>query len=123
MSGPPDNREGRPGDRTGSGLNISTAIKNESSLAAALDNLPHMTRRLLQEAISDAWAPQQRARAAAWRAAAPRPGDFRGRATTADLRAAWTRCNTVADAFENRAAISPEHLVSADLENVLREVA
>lgn len=92
-------------------------------VAQALDVLPHMTHRLLQEALSDAWAPQQRARAAAFRAAAPRPGDFHGRATREELRAAWERCRAIAGAFENRAELCPTEVIATDVATALGEVA
>lgn len=82
-----------------------------------------MTRRLLQEALSDAWRLQQIRRAAQFRAAAPRPGDFPGRASREDLQAAYARCMAIAGAFENRAELCPTELIGADVATVLREVA
>lgn len=115
------NDRGRPVREAAS--NVSVDDGDTTIIGQALGNLPHMTRRLLQEALSDAWRPQQLNRAAQWRAAAPRPGDFPGQATREDLRDAWRRCHAIARAFERRAELCPSELISADVDTVLEEVA
>ncbi len=119
----PEQRKSPAGDRALSNV-TDTSDTDRTIVAQTLDNLPHMTRRLLQEALGDAWRPQQQRRAAQFRAAAPRPGDFTGRATARDeLSAAWERCHAIADAFESRAEMCPTEAIAADVDAVLGEVA
>lgn len=118
----PNNDRGRPVREAAS--NVSVGDGDRTIVGQALESLPHMTRRLLQEALSAAWRPQQLNRAAQWRAAAPRPGDFIGRQQTPEgLRDAWRRCHAIARAFERRAELCPSELIAADVDTVLEEVA
>lgn len=76
----------------------------------ALEDLPghveHFRIRVAQDALADATAAFWRRRAAEFRAAAPRPGDFLGRATRTELSEAWQRCMRLAELCEHRAGLS-----------------
>ena len=60
--------------------------------------------RAVQDAITSNLGWQMRRRADLFEAAAPRPDDFHGQATEADLAAARDRCRDVALALRSRAA-------------------
>lgn len=63
-------------------------------------------RRVVQDAIADAMATQWRRRAATFEWARPRPGDWPGRATAADLKAQDARLAAIAAACRARAAVA-----------------
>lgn len=66
-------------------------------------DVPRFTVELLSDVLTDASAKQWRKRAADFRAARPRPGDFLGRATIEQQRDRWRRLNQLAAACEARA--------------------
>ena len=72
-------------------------------------------RRLLLDAVAQASAGYWRRRSAAFEAAAPRPADFNGSGTRAELAAAAHRCHQVAAACRARAFVC-ERLGADDLE-------
>lgn len=112
---PPDVRRGGPEEPP----LVSVLSVDRTSVTVAVDGLPHMTRRLLQDAVNEALAATWERRAAAFLAARPRPGDYRGRATDADLRQRWQRLTEVAQACRARAAVSRRHEgIDADVEAV-----
>lgn len=74
--------------------------------ADLIEHIDHFQRRVVQEAIADATAEYWTRRAEAFEAAAPRLGDFNGRATLRDLRAAEKRCRDSAEACRARAAVA-----------------
>lgn len=86
----------------------------------SLDNFAHDA--LLEVFLMAEPATWER-RARALEAARPRPGDFHGRATREDLRAAWDRLTEAARACRARAQVCPVDTVREDVANVLREVA
>jgi hypothetical protein len=65
--------------------------------------LEHFAARALTDALNEATAHYWRRRAQAFRDAAPRPGDFTGRATPLDLAELGQRCLNTAKACERRA--------------------
>ena len=88
------------------------------------EHLEHFSRRFLQDVIDDATAAHYLKRARAFEDAKPRPEDFHGQATNAELRDQWHRCHAIAAACRARAEVSLlRGRVSAEVEQVLREVA
>lgn len=67
--------------------------------------LAHFRARLLADVLSEATATFWERRAQALLDAAPRPGDYTGRATAADLSAARERCLSTAAACRARASL------------------
>ena len=78
-----------------------------SDLSHYLDGgrLAHFTARVLADAMSEGTAIFWERRARELEAAAPRPGDFRGRATEAELAEAGRRCREAAAACRARASL------------------
>ncbi len=83
-------------------------------------DLANFARRLVLDAVAQASAGYWRRRSAAFEAAAPRPADFNGRATRADLAAARARCLATADACRAKAFVVERYGLGDD---VAREVA
>ena len=79
-------------------------------------------RRVLHEAVLDAWGATWERRARTLEAAGPVPGDFTGRATREELSAQWQRPEA-AQACRARAQVSPLELVEPVVDDVLGEVA
>jgi len=69
------------------------------------ERLAHFRCRVLADALSEATRDYWRRRAEAFEDAAPRPGDFPGRATPEELRAARRRCLDAAAACRARASL------------------
>lgn len=94
--------------------------------AADLD-LEWFGARLLQSALTEATAMTYARRAAVFDWAAPRPGDFTGRATREELREATERCQEAAQACRRHASLlraeRASEDVSEDVWDVLREAA
>ena len=67
--------------------------------------LAHFTARVLADAMSEGTALYWERRARQLEAAAPRPGDFRGRASDAELAEAGRRCREAAAACRARATL------------------
>ena len=67
--------------------------------------LAHFTARILADAMSEGTAIFWERRAREFDAAAPRPGDFRGRASDAELAEAGRRCREAAAACRARASL------------------
>lgn len=65
--------------------------------------LDHFRARVLQDALCEGTAAYWRRRTEQFEWAKPRPDDFHGKATTAELSAAWNRCHASAEACRNRA--------------------
>lgn len=78
-----------------------------SDLSNYLDGgrLAHFTARILADAMSEGTAIFWQRRARELEAAAPRPGDFRGRASDAELAEAGRRCREAAAACRARASL------------------
>jgi hypothetical protein len=87
------------------------------------DHLAYFERRLLADAINTATGAYWLRRAKAFEDAKPRPDDYRGNATDADLRAAWTRCDAAAKACRARANVAPADDVRGEVEDALRDAA
>ena len=67
--------------------------------------LAHFNARVLADCLSEATAVFWERRAKAFEDAAPRPGDYVGRATAAELSAARVRCLETAAACRARASL------------------
>jgi hypothetical protein len=76
---------------------------NASDLTAYVD---HFRRRVLQDAMAEATNNYWQRRADTFERARPRPGDFRGQATDADLAEADRRCAAAALACRQRATLA-----------------
>lgn len=74
--------------------------------AAVVEHIDHFQHRVIQDALADGTATYWRRRAEAFEAARPRPGDYIGRATPDDLRAADQRCRDMAEACRARARVA-----------------
>lgn len=73
--------------------------------AQAVTRVVRFTARMLQDALADATADFWERRARTFEAAAPRQGDFNGRATTEDLEARRARCELSARVCRQRASL------------------
>lgn len=73
--------------------------------AIDLDRVRHFRLRVLSDALAEATSAYWLHRAEQFEAAAPRPGDFTGRATAADLDALGRRCRARAEACRQRALV------------------
>lgn len=71
------------------------------------------TRRVLADALCEASARYWERRAATFEDAAPRPGEFHGRASREELSAAWQRCHRDADRCRRHAELLRDRSVSA----------
>ena len=96
---------------------------DNSSVEQAVDHLAHFQRRVIVDALLDAWGATWERRARALEAARPRPGDFHGRATREELREQWQRLTAAAQACRARAQVSPLDLVAPEVDAVLDEEA
>lgn len=89
-------------------------------------DLEHFRARLLQDALTEATAAYWLRRAHQFIEAAPRPGDFHGRASRAQLAEAHRRCVGIALACRRRAQLitdgRPEE-ISSEVLAVLQDVA
>jgi hypothetical protein len=111
---------GRPGERAASSV---TNDGDKIKVQQAVDTLAHHERRVLVDALLEAWPTYWERRARALEAARPRAGDFRGRASREELRARYDRLTEAARACRARAQISPLELVEPAVDTVLGEVA
>lgn len=86
----------------------------------------HFARRVLQDCLTQATAQHWLNRAAAFEWASPRPDDFVGAATPAQLAEAATRCRESAEACRRRSKLilsgAPEE-ISAAVDAAWQEVA
>jgi hypothetical protein len=87
---------------TGSAID-TTHANTLRGLVETIDAGEQLRVRVVQDAITNALGWQLRRRADLFLAAAPRPEDFNGQATEADLAAARDRCRGVAVALRSRA--------------------
>ncbi len=92
-------------------------------LAELVEHIDHFQRRVLLDAVLDAWASHWERRARALEAARPVPGDYTGQATREQLSAQWQRLTVAAAACRARAQVSPLELVEPAVDAVLSEVA
>lgn len=85
----------------------------------------HFTKRVLTDCLVEATAAYWLRRSARMIDARPRPGDFTGNATRAELSAQWQRLTGIAQACRARAQVSPidPQTIDPDVENVWREAA
>lgn len=87
--------------------------------------LQHFQRRILQDAIAEGAAAYWLGRAEEFERCKPRPGEYHGRATRAELSARWRRCDDTAKACRNRATFAhmyPDDF-DTDVDLVLGEAA
>lgn len=98
---------------------------SRTSVSAAVTD--HYRQRFLAEMLNSASADQMDRRAAEWEWVAPKPGDFTGRATEADLAARTERCRATAAAFRAKATVLRRYgvpdFIAAEVATVLAEVA
>lgn len=80
--------------------------RTPESVEALIEHVEHFQNRVMQDALAEATAAYWERRAEVFEWARPRPGDYAGLATPADLLAADARCAAVADACRKRAAWS-----------------
>lgn len=89
-------------------------------------DLVHFRARVVQDALTEATASYWERRAAAFQDARPRPGDYTGNATAADLADADRRCAEVARACRAKSTVTtasrPEP-IAADVYNAVQAVA
>lgn len=88
--------------------------------------LDHFRQRVLQDALTAATANQWTKRAETFAWAAPRPGDFNGRATEAELTERQRRCLETAEACREHAQLllrDSDGLIEPLVAEVLAEVA
>ena len=126
-----ETRNGRPLEWDG-----RTEEIDEASLPPAADNhadtlarvLDPFARRLLQEAMAAALPFAWTRRAAQLDDARPRPDEFHGQATRAQLSARWRSLTDAAEACRRHARFLQEHpdvlgkLIAADVEALMQEV-
>lgn len=80
-------------------------------------------RRVVQDALAEATNTYWNRRADAFDRARPRPGDFTGRATAAELAERDARLSAVAQACQHRAAVSMLQCLDDDERRLLQEAA
>lgn len=84
----------------------------------------HFLARALQDCLSQATADYWRRRAQTFLDAAPRPGDYNGKATPAQLAERAQRCRQAAQACLQRASLeAPGQPIEPEVWAVLGEVA
>lgn len=92
-----------------------------------MSTVDHYRRRFLEDMLCSASEVQMLRRAEVFDWASPRPDDFNGRATAADLAARAERCRGVAAAYRAKAAVLRRYglpdFIAAELGEVLGEVA
>lgn len=88
-----------------------------------VEHISHFQRRVLVDALLDAWPAYWERRALALDAARPTREDFHGRATPEQLSAQWRRLTEAAQACRARAQVSPLDVVLPAVDVVLSEVA
>ena len=102
----------------------STTDKNDSQYTETW--LETFVRRVVTDALLEASARYWEHRADVLEDAAPRPGEFTGRATREELSAAWQRCHRDADMCRRHALLLRDrdvHSARDDLEDLLGEAA
>ena len=99
-------------NHAGGEISVSPNLLHRADNRAALRRLlhqidldEHLRRRVVQQAILTASAWWWRWRAEQFHAAAPRPGDWSGRARAVELAEAVERCRETAQACLNRAEL------------------
>jgi hypothetical protein len=89
-------------------------------------DIDHFRARLLQDCLTEATAGYWVHRAYQFQEAAPKPGEFHGNASRAQLAAARTRCQAIALACRRRAQLimdgRPEE-ISTEVLDALNEVS
>jgi hypothetical protein len=95
-----------PDSKHGAALDGNRKVLRE--LLARIDFSEAMRRRAVQQAISDARSETWRRRAQDFRAAAPKPGDYSGRASLSELAERGQECLNIARACEAHATLLEE---------------
>ena len=90
-----------------------------------LDRVEHFRARVLQDALNSGLAVTYRRRADALEAARPRPGDFTGRATVAELEERHRLLTERAEACRRHATLLLDRpgVIDPDVVDALREVS
>ena len=94
---------------------VSTTTITTSSIPPQTTEtwLETFTRRVIVDALNEASARYWDHRADVLEDAAPKPGEFTGKATRAELSAAWRRCHADAERCRRHAALLRDRSVSA----------
>ena len=96
-------------------------------MPAEVNSAAAFRERFLADLLTQGMASYYGRRARVFEWAAPRPGDFVGRATPHQLAAQSARCRETATAFRNKAAVLRRYgtpdFVMDEVTGVLREVA
>lgn len=107
-----ETRKGRPG----------TATETASTTTFAAFSIPPegtetwldmFVRRVIADALNEASARYWTRRAEVLEDAAPRPGEFHGKATREELSSAWRRCHADAERCRRHAELLRDRSVSA----------
>ena len=85
------------------------------------EEIGHMQRRVVVDALLEAWPAYWERRARAFEAARPAPGVYHGRSSRQELRAQWHRLTETAAACRARAEVSPLELVEPEVDVVFGE--
>lgn len=118
MEKQPDKDGGRPRQEAPSNVdNTSSHI-----LRDAAENLTHLQRRCVLEAVEAASAAFWERRAAELELARPVPGDFTGKASRADLSRRWRDLTEMAQACRARAELLRMGIEDPELEELLDRV-
>lgn len=123
-----DNVRGRlPGQDEAASDELDPAMLAEVALALLLsdDRHAHHVGRIVQDCMTTASAAGWRRRAETFEQAAPRPGDFPGRASPAELEERRRRCLATAAAARRHAALlaGTSEPMSLDVREYLSAVA
>jgi hypothetical protein len=102
----PPTRESRPGRNRAASISTAKIKAAAVSVEQTADNLTQLQRRLVLEAVETAEAWWWLRRAEEYEAARPRPEEFHGRASRADLSRRWCDLTELAQACRARAAMA-----------------
>lgn len=107
-----ETRKGRPGTATEA---ASTTTFTASIIPPeGIDPwLGMFVRRVIADALNEASAAYWEHRAEVLEDAAPRPGEFHGKATREELSSAWRRCHADAERCRRHAALLRDRAVPA----------
>lgn len=106
-----ETRKGRPAGNQAANTSTSTGTRIP---VQADESWPEtFARRVIADALCEANAAYWSRRASVFEDAAPRPGDFHGKATRDELDAAWRRCMADAARCRRHAALMRDREVSA----------
>lgn len=116
----PEHDERRPGQKAAFSVNSDSS----HTLHRSTDAIAHMQRRVILDALLEAWPAYWERRARSFEAARPNPDrDFVGQSTQADLRDQWRRLTEAAAACRARGQVSPLEVIVPEVDAVFGEVS